>query len=286
MSLKGIVKRRTASRNGKVQEKSSPDRVVLGVLYGLGTGLLKVLVVLGAITLTSLCFLSLYNCLLTSPYMKLHQVILEGVDKKTGDELIRMCGLTSDMSLLGLNLKELKRKMEKHPWIRSVTLEREFPHTLSVQAEREVPRALVKMGRIYYMNRWGEIFKAVEASEDMDLPVVTGVSQGEKTLSKHLVAAARVMEALEPEKGMWSLKELSEVHIDGQGDLSLYFNHLATEIKLSCEHIPADLKGLKKVAQHLVLTDQIHHVNGIDLSYGDGAVVSFKEGYSPNLGAR
>jgi cell division protein FtsQ len=281
------MERRAASKNGKVQEERRPEsRSALGILCGLGTGLLKVLVVLGAITLTSLCFLSLYNYLLTSPYMKLHQVVVEGVDKKTGDELIRMCGLTSDTSVLGLNLVELKRKMEKHPWIRSVTLKRKFPHTLRVKAEREVPRALVKMDRIYYMNRWGEIFKAVEASDDMDFPIVTGVSQGDKTLSKGLYTAARVMEALEPEKGMWSLKELSEVHIDSRGNLSLYFNHLATEIKLSCEHILADLKGLKKVGEHLVRTDQIHHVNGIDLSYGDGAVVSFKGRYSPKIGAR
>jgi cell division septal protein FtsQ len=189
-----------------------------------------------------------------------------------------MGGLNSDLSLLDLNLNELKQKMEKHPWVRSVKLERRFPHTLTVQAEKEAPSALVLMDRFYYMNRYGEVFKEVSELEDMDFPVVTGVSKQGTGASRQLDRAVRIMRILESEAGLWSVNELSEIHVKKDGGASLYFNHLAAEIKLICDDLTVKMAGLRKVAEHLTRTGRIHQVTAIDLSHVDGALVSFKEG--------
>jgi len=251
---------------------------VFGVLYRFGSGLFRLFMLLLVIAAVSVCFLFLYHYFLTSPYMKLEQINMEGIDANFKQELIRSCGLNADQSLLALNLNKLKEEMETHPWVRSVKLERRFPHTLNVQVEREVPLALVLMDRIYYMNRWGSAFKEVEAGDGMDFPMITGdFIEGTETAEK-LEKAARMIQALASEKGLWSLNELSEIHVGNDGGASLYFNHVAAEIKVACEDFTSQLEGLKKVAENLIHTGRIHQVSGINLCYAGGAVVSFREG--------
>lgn len=253
----------------------------LRLFSSVGSGLLRLLVLLAVAGVISLCFLSLYHYLLTSPYIRLEQVDVKGVDGGVKDEIVQLCGLDSDLSLMFLNLDELKQKMEKHPWVRSVKLERRFPHTLIVEAEKETPLALVLLDKIYYMNRWGKAFKEVCQSDKMDLPVITGLLKQGSDLQGKLDMAACFVRALEAEEGPWSLDELSEIHVQQDGGISFYFDHLAAEIKLMCEDLGSKMDGLRKVTQHLSRTGRIHQVNRIDLNYVDGAVVSFRKGCQP-----
>jgi cell division septal protein FtsQ len=241
-------------------------------------GLVKMLFILTSVAVISLSFLLVYHYLLRSSHFKLQEVKVVGVDEKIRHEVITMCNLSSDLSLLALNLNRLKEKMETHPWVRTVKLERRFPHTLVIHAEKQRPYALLVMKALFYVNRRGEIFKQVNPSDDMDYPVITGsFTKGSKSRDK-LIRAIRVLKALEKEKGLWSLSELSEIHVSPVRGISLYFSHLAAEIKLSGQKLDRQVAGLKKVAKHLSQTGRIHRVKGIDLSYPREAVVSFRKG--------
>ncbi len=229
------------------------------------------LVIVAGISLSLMYF---YHYLLRSPSLGLEQVAVAGVDEKIKRELIDMVDPDSYSNLLFLNLKALKQKMEKHPWIRSVKLDRQFPHTLCVQAEKHTPSALVVMDGIYYMNQWCEIFKEVNASEDIDFPVITGISEQDQKARGQLHRAVRVMEVMASQKGPWSLKGLSEIHVQGE-EISLYFSHLAAGINVKCDGLSDKINGLRKVEKHLRKTGRLHQVTGIDLKSADGAVVSF-----------
>jgi cell division protein FtsQ len=252
--------------------------LVFGVITRIGLGFTKIFCLILAVAVLSFSFISIYHYLLTSPYVKLKKVRVTGVDKKIRHELFQMGGLNSEISLMSLNLKKLKKKMERHPWVRSVKLERRFPHSLIISAERQIPSALVVKDKIHYMNRHGEIFKEVKDSEDIDLPVVTGASRDILENREHLHRAARVIKILELEKGFWSLSELSEIHLKKNKDMSIYFSHLAAEIRVTVEDLAGKIDGLNKVAEHLSKTGRIHQVDRIDLNHVDGAVVSFRKG--------
>ncbi len=252
--------------------------------------LLKVSLLFAVISIISISFLYFYHYMLKSPYMRLEKVDVRGVDGKIKNDLIQMCGLNDKPSLAALHLNELKQKMEQHPWIRSIKLERQFPHILIVQAEKEIPLALVLRDRVYYMNRWGEVFKQVGRSEKTDFPVVTGLLKHEADVKKQLDIVGFIIRVLESEEGQWSLNELSEINVKKDGGLSLYFKHLPAEIKLTnslptisgsayegawAADLSSKLEGLKKVSDHLRQSGRIHQVIRIDLSYVDGAVVTF-----------
>lgn len=259
----------------KRQKRKTGGRII-SVIRHATHALFKSFFFLVIVSGISLSLMFGYHYLQTSSYAKLEKVEVTGVDERIKQELTDMCDLDSYPSLLFLDLKALKQKMEKHPWIRSVKLKRRFPSTLKVWAEKHTPLALVVMDGIYLMNQWCEVFKEVNELDDIDFPVITGVSQHRPKGKRQLHRAAHVIKTLASQKGPWSLKKLSEVHVKNKC-LSLYFSHLAAEIKVMSDDFKNKICGLRKVRKHLRKTGRIHQVIGINLNSADGAVVSFRK---------
>lgn len=268
---KSTLKRQAVKR----KKRKKPSRLwKLTVL--LGTSALKLSFLLVGLTVLSLLFLSVYQYLLTSPYIRLEQVIIEGVEKELKHELRKMSQLTTDTSLLAIRLNDVKKKLEKHPWIQTIHVERRFPHTLVIQAKKEKPRAMVVTDGLHYMNRLGKIFEKVDLTGDVDFPLITGISMTVEEMEKQLQMAAHILRELEGEKEAWSLEELSEIHLEKEGHASLYFRSLPAAIVLDGTQMDKKMDDLKRLVQHLEMTGQIRMVKRINLDYTDGGVVSLK----------
>ena len=231
---------------------------------------------LTGLVIISLLFLYLYENLRTSPYIRLERVIVSGVDESLRHALLKMSELKPDTSLLSVRLDELKQRMEKHPWIRSINLEKRFPHTLVIKAEKEKPCAIVVMGNYHYMNQWGKVFRRVDKGERMDFPLITGITTRGSDREKQLQLAAGVLRVLEAETDPWSLAQLSEVHVKKSGHISLYFLSLPAVIEMEGNQLEEKMGDLKRLVEHLRKTGRIHMVKRINLNYREGAVVSYK----------
>ena len=198
------------------------------------------------------------------------------MDEELKSDLMKLADLNSDLSLLAIDIHELKKKMESHPWIRSVNLEKGFPHTLVVQAKREEPWAIVALDKLYYMNKWGSLFKEVGSKGNLDYPVITGIARHGKSQGKGLQTAIHVLKTLESEQEPWSLRDLGEVHVRKDGDVYLYFGSLPVAIQSNSLELEKRMKDLKKVVEHLKETGRTQMVRSINLNYRDGAVVAYK----------
>ena len=238
----------------------------------------KILLLLMGMISVSLLFLVLYQYLITSPYIKLEQVVIPGVDEELRRDIVRMSGLNTDMSLLALNLDEIKKSVELHPWIRKIDLEKKLPHTLIIRVEKEVPRALVALNKLAYMNKWGEIFKEVEGCDNKDFPVITGISKKDIDMCGKLRSAANILDIFESETGALFLKEISEIHFDQDGDVSLYSVSLPIMVKMDDKELKVKKNELVRIVEHLQKTGRTNRVKTIDLNYPDGVVVSFRKG--------
>jgi cell division protein FtsQ len=249
---------------------------VSDIIRSVGSGMLKVFCFLSVLSVISLTFVMLYNYLLTSPHMKLENVEIYGVDEGMKNELLQMCGLTSEQGLLSLKLESLRKRIEKHPWVRSATVERRFPHSLIVQVEKEEPVMLVLQDQLFYMNREGRLFKQVLPDEEADFPILTGLRGTETDKMEKLDQTVQVLNVLKAEKDRWSLQNLSEMHLNKNGGIALYFNHIQAAINISLQNPGPHMEGLKQVTKHLSESGKIKLVTRIDLNHVDGAVVSFK----------
>ncbi len=226
----------------------------------------------------SVLLLAGYQFLLQSPHIRLKQVDISGVEEKIKRELLEISGLRPDMTLLAVNLKELKQNLEQHPWVSSVEVEKRYPHTLEVRARMEEPWALVSSGGLFYMDRRGRVFKEVGLSEPVDYPVISGEFDDEEQRRRNLELAAHVLKVLKSSGLDWMRQEISEVHFKSNGNVSLYFQSLPVMVQVRAEDLERKLDDLNRIVEHLRETDQIKRVTGINLHYRDGAVVSFRKG--------
>jgi cell division protein FtsQ len=243
-----------------------------------GTGFARMFFVIFGGVVVSLMFLYVYGYVLTSPYIRLEKVVFQGVDGELKDELLERAGLDFDLSLLAVNLDELKERLQAHPWIRSVDLEKRFPHTLMIRAEKEEPLALVNLDPLFYMNRRGKVFKEAEGLDSLDYPVVTGISTEVDQKERQLQVALEVLRVIHEEPPPWCLGNLSEIHVRKDGNVSLYFTFLRAEIQLRGTDLALRMADLKRLVEHLHSEGRIPMVRSINLNYGDAAAVSFRKG--------
>lgn len=248
-----------------------------GIIKAVSSLSLKILCLCIIVVSISALFLYLYQYLISSPYLKLEEVRISGVDEAMKRELIKISDLDSEMSLLTINLKGLKQKMESHPWIRKVELEKSFPDLLLIRAEKEIPYAIVVLDKLYYINRWGAPFKELEYSEKLDFPVITGISSRKNDRGHYMKLVAGILSIFESEKGAWSMENLSEIHFEEGEKLSLYSTSMPFVLKMGYDGLAVKKKELSRIVGHLKETGQIHMVKAIDLDYSDGAVVSFRD---------
>lgn len=268
---KSTLKRQAVKRK---KRKSSSGFWRLTVLVGSYT--LKLSCLVGGLAVLSLLFLSVYQYLLTSPHIRLEQVVFEGVEDELRHELVELSQLSTDISLLAIHINDVKKKMEMHPWIQTVHVQRRFPNMLVIQAEKEKPQAIVVTDGLFYMNRWGKVFEKIGETGDTDFPLITGISMTERAKEGQLKLAAHILKVFEAEEGAWSLEALSEVHLEKNGHVSLYFRSFPVAIALDGTQIDGKIADLKRLVLHLEKTGQIHMVKRINLDYADGGVVSFK----------
>lgn len=231
-----------------------------------------------ALILISLVFVLLYDYMLTSPYIRLEKIVVTGVDGAMKNEILERAELGPDSSLLGIDLGKLKSTLEQDPWIQSVRLEKQFPHTLIIHAAKEEPWAVAAMGELYYVNRSGEIFVEVERGKKLDFPVITGLREEAEIQGEQLLWATHVLKVLESERRPWSYRDISEVHVKRHGEMLLYFNSLPVPVQVMASEMGRRMGDLKRVVEHLNETGRIPMVKKINLNYREGAVVSFKRG--------
>lgn len=238
----------------------------------------KALLCLLILFLLSVGFVKGYRYLLGSPYLRLERIEIRGVEEALRNELLEISGLARETSLVALNLDRVKILLEGHPWVKRVQVERHFPHALIIDVEEEKPVAIAVQGEtLIYVNAGGDLFKQVAEADSVDFPMITGVAGGGLEQQGQLQKACRVLNALENEEGQWSLENLSEIHLDTGGTVSLYFSELRAEIRMSSDNIQERLEGLRRVTRHLAETGQIGRVAYIDLNYMDGIVIRFRK---------
>ncbi len=237
----------------------------------------KIICLLTVVASISFLFIYLYQYLISSPYVKLKEVRIIGVDDKIKHELIEISGLNSEKSLLTLDLKATKKKMESLPWVRKVELEKSFPNLLLVRVEKEIPFAIVVLDKLYYIDRRGVPFKELEYNDNKDFPIITGIPFRSAARNHYMKLAAGIISSFESDKGAWSMDDLSELHFEKDESVSLYSTSTPLVLKMGYNKLAVKKKELKRILSHLKETGRIDMVKTIDLNYSDGAVVSFRD---------
>ena len=97
-----------------------------------------------------------------------------------------------DGNFWSLNLHAAQRRFEQTPWVRRALLHRQFPGTLRVQIEEQVPAAWWQdVDSTAFVNGFGEVFEANASDIPDDLPVFKGQEDQSGRIMNMYVALER-----------------------------------------------------------------------------------------------
>ncbi len=241
----------------------------------LGFGLIKIFLFLLGLGGLSLACIFGSEVISSSPYLRVRNILVTGVDDDLRAEVVKISGLKGGESLLSIDPARIRRNIETHPWVKSVILKKEFPNTVHIKAKQEEPVAVVLLERMYLMDGEGIIFKAVEADDPIDFPVVTGLSTNDTRNGTYLRGVASLLDAFRSLEVPVSIEELSEVHVQEGGALSIYFNRLPFKVFFGKDEFIKKIDVLTHVINDLRAAHRLYQVRSIDLNYCDRAVVAF-----------
>ena len=166
-----------------------------------------------------------YRWVTTSPTFSIRAVTLSGNRRAATDELVRASGLQPGNNLFTADLESAERAMAQQPWVKSVELHRRLPATVQIRVTEREPAMIVELDRLYFADADGALFKRALGGDDLDLPVVSGVSRVQFQEHRELVeaqlrAVAGVIE-LYRARGLESRYRLEEIAVDDEDGLTL-----------------------------------------------------------------
>ena len=157
-----------------------------------------------------------------NPYFAVREIQVRGGENVGGSEIVAMPQSGHGMNMWKIEPADIERKIAKHPWVRRVLVRREFPRRVVIEVEERTPKAIVALGKLYYVDVDGVVFKEVGAGESVNFPLLTGF-RPEELSSPTPASRKRIQDAVR--LGELMAKDshtLSEIHFDAPDRLVLY----------------------------------------------------------------
>jgi hypothetical protein len=180
-------------------------------------------------------------------------------------------------SLIGKNLliasfAEARARLQSVPEVQHAFLKRRLPHTLDCYLAKREPVALLLAGDILEVASDGVIIPRRAGGGDIDLPVITGITQKELGRQAGKRGIGRAMEVLRlfKELGFSPAKQLSEIHVDGN-NIDLVWMGTGTLILLGRDGYESRVRKLRMVIG--ILSDRECFPELIDLRFDRQVVI-------------
>jgi len=226
-----------------------------------------VLLVVGGFFVTQL--------LLASDLFRVERVEVQGNDRLSKGQVVALSDLEIGINTFNLDIGLIGRKIEENPWVESARVQRIFPRQIMINIEERQPVAIVNLGYLYYLDKQGEIFKVLDATDSLDYPIVTGFNYAKAQAhnaeyAQQLKQAVKLLADLSQRK-LFSLEQVSEIHFEANGGLSLFTLAGGVKIKLGQTDYKRKLNRLERI--YAQLQPKLQMLDYIDLNVDEKVIV-------------
>jgi cell division protein FtsQ len=182
-----------------------------------------------------------------NPYFAVREIQVRGVEKMSGSEIVSIAGLRHGMNMWKIEPAAIEKKISKNLWVRRALVRREFPRRIVIDVEERVPKAIVALGKLYYVDADGAVFKEVGAGESVAFPLLTGF-RAEDLSNLNGAGRKRIQDAVR--LGELMAKDshtLSEIHFDGPDRVVVYTTAYPVGFRMGWGDWDDKLKQLDRV---------------------------------------
>jgi cell division protein FtsQ len=164
------------------------------------------------------------NYVTKSPRFMIKTITVEGANKLAPETIAKAGGVAVGMNVFTVDVEQVKRSIEREPYVAEATVVRQLPNTISIKVVERQPAVLVGIGNdLYLATHDGDVFKQAEAGDATDLPVVTGIRpelavEDRQGLSILVRRALDVIDEAE-KTGIAKRYPVQEIHIEKDGSV-------------------------------------------------------------------
>lgn len=214
---------------------------------------------------------------LRSDYFCLREIVIEGNERLSGEEITRSAGLECGVNIWQIDLRHLERSLRQNRIIKNVRFKRRLPDTLCLIIEEYPAVALLPGGDAFWeIDGNGTVLARTASISGKLLPIITGTDIspagiGEALASERIVPVLRCLQA---KAGEWA-EEFTEINISAGGDL-IFYTADGTKILLgqASDDLDRRLALLRPLLDDITATGTA--VSHIDLRLPDQPIVRTK----------
>lgn len=219
--------------------------------------------------------LYLRDSFLGHSYFAVQEIKVKGGEKVGGSEIVAMAGMSQGMNIWKIDPEIIERKVAKHPWVKRVLVRRELPRRVVIEVEEREAKGIVVLGRLYYVDPEGFVFKEVEEGENADFPLLTGLQQAD-LLSQAHATRQKIREALKLSDLMArGPLSISEIHFPAQGGVVLYPMAYPVALRMGWGDWQEKLKRLERVLE--LWKGREARLASVDLRFRDQVVARLRK---------
>jgi len=168
---------------------------------------------------------------LVSPASKqgsiISKVVFSGNIHLSDEELRNLAGLRVRENLLLISSRKVAEKLTGSPWIKSVSIRKEFPDRLHVLVSEAEPFALLDLkGHLFIVDDKGKLLEELKDGSMPFLPVISGNPFSEKEVFSEAINLAKVIK----KTGLLSRKDHIEIIAHKPQEMALNLDGIVVKI--------------------------------------------------------
>lgn len=188
---------------------------------------------------------------------KVESVEFVGLSRQAENILYRQAGVVRyQTSMFEVDEDRVAAEIKKLAWVDTVKVTREWPSTVKIFVQEQVPVALVhtpeEQAEFYYINKKGVRYRAVGDGDDLDHPVITGLGGLDSQQFKSgLDDALLFLKKASTNNPNLPVHAVSEIHVDMQGELTVYLVDTTFPIYLGTRSVEESYTFLVRVLEDI-----------------------------------
>lgn len=177
---------------------------------------------------------------------------------------------------------KMRERLNNHPWIQSVTIQKIFPNRLAINIVQERPFALAYLPMpeghtLYYVNRQGIPF-APASGDNLDYPVITfetgSLRQDNTARQARLRDAVDIIQRIDRGNSqIMPLASISQINVQDGDQGSLFLVDHTFPIHLTMPGFRKNFRTLEYVLKDLQDRNELEQTSAILLDYNDSGVL-------------
>jgi cell division protein FtsQ len=185
----------------------------------------------------------------------INRISIVGTNLLRQQEIIDLVKLPASRSIRDVNTAEIERRIQKHPFVKSVSVFLGASDALTVTIEEHKPIALaVSKGKQFYIDAEGHLLPYRLTEVLLDLPILSGL--GRSSLDSVRIASVLATMTTLQQQDAQLYKGLSEIDIFSNGDMTLHFTESPAPIRFGSSEDKE--QKIARISAFLRHTEQNH----------------------------